>query len=379
MIAPKGCTVLAKGKVAIEGNAEVIGSNGIKSFESEKFVPIYCLEECKIELEGEYRLLDVSTIPESWEKLAKKDWETVFLYGGVDTGKSTLATYLANKVGGAYVLDLDIGQADVAHAGAMGYGFACDVVNLSQVQMLNGFFVGSITPQGRESKCLRGVARLWKELKKLEGRKIVDTTGWVKGRRAREYKLAKLEIIEPDLVVSFEGKPFEDWEVFEVENGFVIKRDKAERAKARCESYKKFLKNAKVLEIKKEDFKLKPDILRGKDVSKFIETVIGAKVSFANLGEGFLVICTEESCAPDPTILKELKELYEVDDLFIFSEGELKNLILGLYKGKKYLGMGLLKAINDKLLVESAFSDFDLVELGEIRFEEEKECFIKRF
>ncbi|MEM2086205.1 MAG: Clp1/GlmU family protein [Archaeoglobaceae archaeon] len=379
MIAPKGCTVLAKGKVAIEGNAEVIGSKKIKIFESEKFVPIYCLEECKIELEGEYRLLDVSTIPESWEKLAKKDWETVFLYGGVDTGKSTLATYLANKVGGAYVLDLDIGQADVAHAGAMGYGFACDVVNLSQVQMLNGFFVGSITPQGRESKCLRGVARLWSELKKLEGRKIVDTTGWVKGRRAREYKLAKLEIIEPDLVVSFEGKPFEDWEFFEVENGFVMKRDKAERAKARCESYKKFLKNAKVLEIKKEDFKLKPDILRGKDVSKFIETVIGAKVSFANLGEGFLVICTEESCVPEPTILKELKELYEVDDLFIFSEEELKNLILGLYKGKKYLGMGLLKAINDKLLVESAFSDFDLVELGEIRFEEEKECFIKRF
>ncbi|MDI9611266.1 MAG: Clp1/GlmU family protein [Archaeoglobales archaeon] len=379
MIAPKGCTVLAKGKVAIEGNAEVIGSNKIKSFESEKFVPIYCLEECKIELNGDYKLLNESTIPESWEKLAKKDWETVFLYGGVDSGKSTLATYLANKVGGAYVLDLDIGQADVAHAGAMGYGFALDVVNLSQVQMINGFFVGSITPQGRELKCLRGVARLWSELKKLEGRKIVDTTGWVKGRRAREYKLAKLEIIEPDLVVSFEGKPFEDWEFFEVENGFVMKRDKAERAKARCESYKKFLKNAKVLEIKKEDFKLKPDILRGKDVSKFIETVIGAKVSFANLGEGFLVICTEESCVPEPTILKELKELYEVDDLFIFSEEELKNLILGLYKGKKYLGMGLLKAINDKLLVESAFSDFDLVELGEIRFEEEKECFIKRF
>ncbi|MEM4155290.1 MAG: Clp1/GlmU family protein [Archaeoglobaceae archaeon] len=379
MIAPKGCAVLAKGKVAIEGNAEVIGSNRIKSFESEKFVPIYCLEECKIELNGDYKLLNESTIPESWEKLAKKDWETVFLYGGVDSGKSTLATYLANKVGGAYVLDLDIGQADVAHAGAMGYGFALDVVNLSQVQMLNGFFVGSITPQGRELKCLRGVARLWKELKKLEGRKIVDTTGWVKGRRARGYKLAKLEIIEPDLVVSFEGRPFEDWEVFEVENGFVMKRDKAERAKARCESYKKFLKNAKVLEIKKEDFKLKPDILRGKDVSKFIETVIGAKISFANLGEGFLVICTEESCAPEPTILKELKELYEVDDLFIFSEEELKNLILGLYKGKKYLGMGLLKAINDKLLVESAFSDFDLVELGEIRFEEEKECFIKRF
>ncbi|MEM4945744.1 MAG: Clp1/GlmU family protein [Archaeoglobaceae archaeon] len=379
MIAPKGCTVLAKGKVAIEGNAEVIGSNKIKSFESEKFVPIYCLEECKIELNGDYKLLNESTIPESWEKLAKKDWETVFLYGGVDSGKSTLATYLANKVGGAYVLDLDIGQADVAHAGAMGYGFACDVVNLSQVQMINGFFVGSITPQGRELKCLRGVARLWSELKKLEGRKIVDTTGWVKGRRAREYKLAKLEIIEPDLVVSFEGKIFDDWEVFEVENSFVMKRDKIERAKARCESYKKFLRNAIVVEVKRENVMLKPDILRGKDVSEFVETVLGVKLSFAKLGDEFLAICTKENCYPDHTILRELKELYEVNDVFIFSETEFKNIIVGLYKGKKYLGMGLLKAVNDKLLIESAFSDFDLVELGEIRFDDGKECFIKHF
>lgn len=117
--------------------------------------------------------LDGSTIPESWRKLAEMDWETIFLYGNVDSGKSTLATYLANKIGGAYVLDLDIGQAEVAHAGAMGYGFAKDVTSLSQVQMINGFFVGSITPQGKEVKCLRGVARLWKELKNLKGERLL--------------------------------------------------------------------------------------------------------------------------------------------------------------------------------------------------------------
>ncbi|MCX8172802.1 MAG: Clp1/GlmU family protein [Archaeoglobaceae archaeon] len=374
----KGSTILVKGFVNIEGNAEVIGSDRIKFFESEKYVPIYCLEDCKIEVNGEYKILDCPTIPESWEKLAKKEWETVFLYGGVDSGKSTLATYLANKVGGAYVLDLDIGQADIAHAGAMGYGFAKDVVNLSQVEMINGFFVGSISPQGREARCLRGVARLWKELKKLEGRKIVDTTGWIRGRRAKEYKLAKLEIIEPDLVVSFEGRPFDDWKVFEVENGFVVKRDKIERARARCESYKKFLKNAKVMEIEKEKVRIRPDIFKGKDVSNFIETVLDAELVFAKLGEDFLTICTKESCSPDYTILRELKELYEVDDILIFSESEFRNLIVGLYKDKKYLGLGLLKALNKTITIESAFSEFDLLEIGEIRFDEGKECFLRR-
>ncbi|MEM4291977.1 MAG: Clp1/GlmU family protein [Archaeoglobaceae archaeon] len=379
MIAPKGCTVLAKGKVAIEGNAEVIGSNRIKSFESEKFVPIYCLEECKIELNGDYKLLNESTIPESWEKLAKKDWETVFLYGGVDSGKSTLATYLANKVGGAYVLDLDIGQAEIAHPGAMAYGFARDVVTLNQVKMINGFFVGSITPQGREVKCLRGVAKLWRELKKLEERKIVNTTGWIKGKRAKEYKMAKIEIIEPDLVVSFEKKPLEGMEIYEVEKGYTIKRDRNERLRARCEAYSRFLRNAKIFELERQSVKLRPDLFQGKDVSDFINMVLGTKVLFAKLGEDFLVICTQKDIEIDYVIVKELKELYGIEEIFVFTENELKNVVVGLYKGNVYRGMGLLKALNEKIVIEAEFSDFDIVEIGEIRFDAGKECFLRKF
>ncbi|MEM0350457.1 MAG: Clp1/GlmU family protein [Archaeoglobaceae archaeon] len=373
----KGKTLIAKGCVRIEGDAEVIGSR-LKYFECDKFVPIECFGDVEAEVRGEYFIVDGFTIPESWKKLAKKDWETIFLYGGVDSGKSTLATYLANKVGGAYVLDLDIGQADIAHSGAMGYGFVKDVAALSQVEMINGFFVGSITPQGRELKCLRGVARLWKELKKLEGKKIIDTTGWIRGKRAKEYKMAKIEITEPDLIVSFEGKQFEDYEVYEVEKGPVLKRGKIERIKARCESYIKFLRNSKIMEFEKKNIKLKPDLLNGKDITQFIASLI-EDVAFAKLGDGFLSICLKKRAEIDLGIIRELKDLYEVDDVFIFSEEELRNVIVGLYKGKKYLGMGLLKSINEKILIVSAFSDFDTVEIGEIRFEDGKEFFIRRY
>lgn len=378
MIVPAGCTILAKGRVSIEGNAEVIGSDKIKSFESEKFVPIYCLENCKVDLDGEYRLLDGSTIPGTWKKLAEEDWETIFLYGNVDSGKSTLATYLANKVGGAYILDLDIGQAEIAHPGAMGYGFAKDIVALSDVKMINGFFVGSTTPQGREVKCLRGVAKLWKDLKKLEGKKIVNTTGWVRGKRAKEYKMAKIEIISPDLVVSFEGKPLEDLETYEVEKGYTVKRDKIERLKARCEAYSKFLKNAKVFELERRRVKLKPDLLQGKDVSDFISMVLGTKVSFAKLGEDFLSICTQKEVEIDYVIVKELKELYGIEDVFVFTENELRNVVVGLYKGGKYLGMGLLSVIGEKITIESQLLDFDLVEIGETRFDAGREYFLRK-
>lgn len=377
MIVPKGKTLLAKGKVKLEGDAEVVGSR-ISEFECEKFVPIECYSDVEAKIEGEFAIVDFLTIPESWKKLAKKDWETVFLYGNVDSGKSTLATYLANKVGGAYVLDLDIGQAEIAHPGAMAYGFAKDVVTLSQVKMINGFFVGSTSPQGREVKCLRGVAKLWKELKKLEGRKIVNTTGWIKGKRAKEYKMAKIEILEPDLVVSFEGKPFEDVEVYEVEKGYAIRRDRNERFRARCEAYAKCLRNAKVFEFERDSVKLKPNFFQGKDISEFISMVLGTKV-LAKLGEDSMTIFTQKEVEIDYSIAKELKDLYGIEEIFVFTENELKNVVVGLYKGGRYQGMGLLKAVNEKIVIESEFSDFDTVEIGEIRFDEGRELFLRKF
>lgn len=373
---PKGKTLIARGKVKLEGDAEVVGSK-VKEFECEKYVPVECYSDVEAEVNGDFIVIDFFTIPETWKKLAKKYWGTIFLYGDVDSGKSTLATYLANKVGGAYVLDLDIGQAEIAHPGAMAYGFAKDIVTLSDVKMINGFFVGSTTPQGREVKCLRGVAKLWKELRKLEGRKIVNTTGWVRGKRAREYKMAKIEIIEPDLVVSFEGKPFEGLETYEVEKGYAVKRDKAERLKARCESYARFLRNAKVLEVERQRVKLKPDFLQGKDVSKFITMVLGASVS-AKLGEDFLAIFTQGEVEIDYGIARELKELYGIEEIFVFSEKEPKNIVVGLYKGERYQGMGLLKSVNEKIAIESEVSEFDVVEVGEIRLEGGREFFLRK-
>lgn len=376
MIVPKGKTVIAKGRVKLDGDAEVVGSR-VNEFECEKYVPIECYSDVDIDVNGDFLVVDFFTIPETWKKLAKKDWETIFIYGDVDSGKSTLATYLANKVGGAYILDLDIGQAEIAHPGAMAYGFAKDIVTLSDVKMINGFFVGSTTPQGREVKCLRGVAKLWRELRKLEGRKIVNTTGWIKGKRAKEYKMAKIEIIAPDLVVSFEGKPIENLEIYEVEKGYAVKRDKVERLRARCESYARFLRNAKVFELKKPNIRLKPDFFQGKDVSEFISMVLGAKVS-ARLGEDFLAIFTEGEVEIDYGIARELKELYGIEEIFVFSEKELKNIVVGLYKGERYQGMGLLNFLNEKIAIESEILEFDAVEVGEMRFEGGKEFFLRK-
>ena len=372
----RGKTVIAKGKVRIEGKAEVCGAS-ITEFFTEKFVPIYCLEECDITVEGDCRVVEGCTIPESWKKLAKMDWEVLFLYGGVDVGKSTLATFLANKVGGCYILDLDIGQSELLHPGAMGYGFAKNCVNLSQAEYINGYFVGVISPMGWEAKCIRGVAKLWKELRKLEGRKIVNTTGWVRGERALDYKLAKLEIISPDIVASFDDATLEGWDVYKVESGEVVERGREERARIRMEKYRKELEGSKVVVVDKS--KVSGRFFSGKCIVKdFIEEVLEVRVKEVKRGDDFLVIITEDKAEVDSSIIKSLKMLYEVEDIYLVSEGEIKGLVVGVYKGDRYLGLGLVRELRgDGLVIETRHTDFDRIVLGEFGIGQGKEYMLR--
>ena len=376
----RGKTVIARGEVRIDGEAEVLGAK-IESFRSDKYVPIFCKSECDIEINGDYIVLERDTIPESWKKLAEKDWETIFIFGGVDSGKSTLATYLVNKIGDCYVLDLDIGQSDIAHPAAMGYGYTKgNIVSLSEIKMENGYFIGVLSPTGREARCLRGVERLWRELKEKEGRKIIDTTGWIRGKRAKEYKLAKLEIIQPDLVVSFEGKPefLEDYDVFEVEKGFVIERDRQERMRIRIENYKTWLKDSEVIDIVLSKVKIEnTNLFKGERIVKdFIQDVLGVEVIFVERGLDFLNICVSEKPLITSEIVKSLKELYNVEEICIFKFDDLKDLMVGLYSGTKYLGFGIVKEINEQnisILTSVKRDEIDRIVFGEIKFDGEKE------
>ncbi len=382
-------TLLVEGKaeVRVQGEAEVFGCP-IESLTvpEGRIVPVYVVRDSEVEVSGNYIAVRGSTIPKSWEELVERieseGYSKIFLFGDTDSGKSSLAAYLANKLSGRkWLVDLDIGQADIAHPCAMGMGVTDGgIVSISQVGMIDGYFVGTNTPTGREARCLRGVARIFSKLEELmrEGeRVIIDTTGWIRGRRAREYKLAKIEIIKPDLIVCFDRTPYylKRFNTFEVESFVLKKRSREIRSSIRSDIYAKWLQNAKIREFSSEDVEFCGTTLFKGERVEFLEGVLDARVVYAEKGSDFLNVFVEREVEVGGELVKALIEVYEVKEVCIFSQKQLEGLMVGLYgRDDRYLGFGLLKGINvDRKAIEvytPVEEDVERIEFGEIRLDE---------
>lgn len=377
-------TLLVEGEaeVEIEGRAEVFGCPVERlRVPRGRVVPVLILENSLVRISGNCIRLSGSTIPESWERLAESDFDSIFIFGDVDSGKSSLATFLVNRMPGSKdVFDFDIGQSDIAHPGAMGYSFTTSrVLHISQLQMQDGYFIGSISPAGRESLCLKAISKL-KRLRRGE-RGIFDSTGWVRGRKARDYKLAKLEILEPEVVACFGEKPYylEDFNTVEVESFVVKRRSRELRCEIREEVYREKLDGAFTRIFKVEEgVKLgNTTLFSGEEVN--LEGIIEAV--YAERGYDFLNVITSTPQKPSPGVIRSLSEIFEVQEVNMVSLEELEGLMVGLYGrqgegGEKYLGMGLLESIDFENREIGVFTgireSISRIDFGEIRLQRVK-------
>jgi len=309
-----------------------------------KIYPLYLANDAEVELSGTYFLVNGKTIPKSWEDFVKEDYERIFVIGDVDKGKSSFCVYVMNNLPVKEAIDADIGQNDIVHPAAMGLGVReSEVYSLSQLKLKDAAFVGVITPTGFEARCLKAFKYL---TKKAGDSVIVDTTGWIKGKKARDYKLAKIEIFEPDVVVSFDVNPYfiEDYEVYLVESFVIKKRDRNTRFYYRGKKYEEWLRDAEIFEIDVDDVKLNNTTLfKGEKIEDEILNNFG-DILYAEKGYDFLNIYSE-NFEISSEVLKILREYFNVAEINIVNPSELKNLFLGL-RDEKYVSPGLLKEID---------------------------------
>jgi polynucleotide 5'-hydroxyl-kinase GRC3/NOL9 len=133
---------------------------------------------------------------------------TVMLVGDTDTGKSTLAIYLANMAitSGLVprVIDGDIGQGDLAPPTAIGaVVLSKQVVDLRDVNTTttNQFeFVGGISPIGFEGLIAKKLRSILDRTSSLANICIVNTDGYVRNGGV-QYKAMIAEELQPDVVI----------------------------------------------------------------------------------------------------------------------------------------------------------------------------------
>jgi polynucleotide 5'-hydroxyl-kinase GRC3/NOL9 len=207
-----------------------------------------------------------STNPSSWNTTVEailslqKRPAVVMILGASDCGKSSLCTYLVNKLidgkSKVAILDGDLGQSDIGPSATVGYGLTSKQISeLYDLRLKNAFFVGVTSPLTSLSKTIEGLVTMETEI--LKGQVdfvLINTDGLVDGEIAVKYKVDLVKSLKPDIIIGIQKQgeltPLINCleiPVFIVEPSFALNpRTPEERKHLREMTYARYLKNAKL-------------------------------------------------------------------------------------------------------------------------------------
>jgi polynucleotide 5'-hydroxyl-kinase GRC3/NOL9 len=206
-----------------------------------------------------------STNPPSWDKIVQamlalqKRPVVAVILGGVDCGKSSLCTYLLNKLidgkNKVAVVDGDLGQSDIGPSATIGYGVTSRCIpELYNLKLRNAYFVGVTSPMSAISKTIEGLTTMKAEVSTGQADYVlINTDGAVNGDIAVKYKTELIKALNPDVVVALqiqdELSPLIaslEAKVIVVEPSFALKQRSPQTRKSLREmTYARFLKKAK--------------------------------------------------------------------------------------------------------------------------------------
>jgi polynucleotide 5'-hydroxyl-kinase GRC3/NOL9 len=207
---------LASGKAEVFGYQVKVSSKVV--VREGKRLPFHVLENATFDValgaSGSVQEAQGSTIPASWSKPLEviKAVEhrpvVVMVVGQADSGKSSLCTYLVNRlVEGKFrvaVLDGDLGQSDIGPSATFAYGQTMKpVADLYNLKLENAFFVGVTSPISALDKAVEGLAALKADaLQRQVDYVLVNTDGWVACDTAVQYKTQLVQQLKPDVLVA---------------------------------------------------------------------------------------------------------------------------------------------------------------------------------
>ncbi len=349
-------------------------------------------------VEPRYEIIEGSLFPDDWFHAADVISELekpaiVAVLGDVDTGKSTLVTFLANilfkrgfKVA---IVDEDVGQSDIGPPCVIGLSFMDrQIFFLEELEFHDGYFVGSITPSGLLQRSIVGV-RLLLDRALEEGAEVIliNTTGWVYGRGARELKTLILRVLRVNCIIAIEKSrelehliaPFRrsgTLRILRVTSPPRIReRDRVDRKFLRETSFEKYLRDAKEVKLKLDDVGIVYGFLgTGRPATpeelSLIEKIVGVKVEYAEISRDAVVVITAERVKVDALMVSALKLHFNCQDVRVVHYGDFKGTLVGLSSSDgRFLGLGIISQFNPKsreltILTPVKAEDIAIIEYG---------------
>jgi len=276
----KGHTLLLKGPAWIRARkgdvqcfAAPIQSDDWIIIEEPRQEPFYATDDAVLEIRrgagSSWIVVPQSTVPSAWSEAAdivKRQRGVCVIIGEVDSGKSSLCTFLANKcleeTGKVGVVDADVGQADIGPPTTISSSVVqAPIIGLHKASAEISFFIGDTSPSFVPGKVVTLASRLKKSITRSADIVLVNTDGWLTEFNALLQKQLLLEEIQPDLVVALSRsdeiiEPFLDSVKFTSvklpSSSFARIRSKEERKKAREAGYKRFLQSSRKVGISQE-------------------------------------------------------------------------------------------------------------------------------
>jgi polynucleotide 5'-hydroxyl-kinase GRC3/NOL9 len=153
-------------------------------------------------------------IPSSWAPAldAARAGGALFLIGGVDSGKSTLAAILVNaaiEAGRATaIVDADTGQSDIGPPTCVGMARVTGSIRSLDTLPAGAIdFVGSSSPVGHLLSAAASAHAMTAAARETGAEIIViDTTGLISGGVARALKSAKIRLLDPDILIALQSE-----------------------------------------------------------------------------------------------------------------------------------------------------------------------------
>ncbi len=367
-----------------------------------KSVPIECVEDSYIELyEGKYfkqiEKLSGRTIPKEWdellERIIKEKATKIIVLGEMDTGKSFFTTYTANKliqsdkkVG---VIDCDIGQSDLGPPGTMALSvLPQQYMFLSRAPITDMEFIGAHSPGLHIVNTIISFNNITQKALKNSDVIIVNTNGWVHGDGARTLKSAKLELLNPDIVVLMqrenECEPLVKsiYPKNKVVAMHVAKRasdtSKKDRESLRNLSSQNYFKDSKEITLNFDSFSTERVYFKtGTDITNDIKSICNSEVLYAEKFpsfEGILIVSAKKLSAEDLNNVKS-KGYFNIKNI---TSNYTNGILVGLLsRDRNLLALGIIKKVdykNKTIIIVTPFKDnaemIKIIQFGSLRYTE---------